>query len=473
MPAEKTISALFNLTPKEAADYLQGRSKLTPTFSHQDLMHEEHTTQFTISRLARMDIMQSMYDGLVKSVDGDLSRRDWMRNSRDLLQKEGWWGKKTITDPATGELVTTTFNAARLDLIYDTNTRIAYSAGLWERMMRNKDSHPYVRYISMHDRRVRPQHLAWDNITLPIEDSFWETHYPPNGYRCRCRAMSVSQAEYDSGKAPTGAALKKDAPPITYKTWINKRTGVIERVPTGIDPGFAYNPGKAAMREKSLAAIARTKLDLLPAPIRKAALAPSVIGSVDGEWHSEIEKALDEIAEPIRKAVFAAGYEVKLANMLVDIRPDLSEVWPRGYPTGCTWKNVDGACFRGDKLVAIAQTCINHVSGKPFSINTKRSVSVALHEYGHALDDAIGATANNDFISAYNSDLAAIDGKRLSDDEKMDVGYMTQSGKAGREEVFAEIFAALYGGRTAYAVDAIKLFPQTVRYVQALIKGVK
>lgn len=257
---DPTISALFGLTPREAVEYLQGRNKLSETFSFQDLWHEEHTYQFTVSRLTRMDIMQSMYDGILKSVQGDLSRRDWMRDSKALLQQAGWWGKKEVVEKDTGEILTTTFNPARLNLIYDTNVRIAYSAGQWARMYRNRDSHPYLRYISLHDGRVRPMHLSWDGITLPIEDVFWDTHYPPNGYRCRCRVVSVSQSEYDSGKTPTGAPMKKVAPPITYKDWVNKRTGVVERVPVGIDPGFAYNPGKAAMRQRSLNGIKKTKL---------------------------------------------------------------------------------------------------------------------------------------------------------------------------------------------------------------------
>lgn len=469
---DKTISALFHLPPKEAAEYLAGRGKLSKTFSWQDVWHEEHGNQFTVSRLTRMDIMQSMYDGIVASVNGDLSRKDWMRNSRELLQQAGWWGKKSVTDSESGEIVTTTFNPNRLNLIYDTNTRVAYSAGLWQRMERNRGSHPYIRYISMHDNRVRPQHRAWDGVILPVDDPFWDSHYPPNGWRCRCRAMSATQADYDSGVAPTGAPLKKSAPPITYKDWVNKRTGVVERVPVGIDPGFAYNPGKAAMRQKNLTSIASTKLGGLPSMLRRAALAPQVVGSVSEEWHQAISTALDVIPEPVRKMVFAGGYDIRLANMLVDVRPDLAGVHPRGYPPGYTWENVDGAAFRGEKIIAIAQTCIHRATGKPFSINLNRSVGVALHEYGHALDDVLNATAANDFISAYNSDLVAIDKIRLTDDEKMDFDYMRQAGRAGREEVFAEIFAGLHGGKTA-SVDAVLLFPNTVRYMQTLIKGMK
>lgn len=244
--ADKTpISALFKLTPQEAVDYLQGRDQIEQTFSWQDMWQDEHAHRFTVSRLANLDLLQSIQDGITKNVNGDLSRRDWMKNSQAMLEQAGWWGKNEVLDPDTGEMVTTTFDPARLKLIFDTNTRMAYSAGLWQRIERNKKTHPYIRYITQRDERVRELHKGWHNLTLPVNHPFWQTHFPPNGWRCRCRAVSISQAEYDKGLSPLGEALNKVAPKIEYRDWVNKRTGAIERVPVGIDPGFGYNPGMA------------------------------------------------------------------------------------------------------------------------------------------------------------------------------------------------------------------------------------
>ena len=36
-------------------------------------------------------------------------------------------------------------------------------------------------------------------MTLPVSDPWWQTHRPPNGYRCRCRVVSVTQRDYDRG----------------------------------------------------------------------------------------------------------------------------------------------------------------------------------------------------------------------------------------------------------------------------------
>lgn len=258
--ADSPLSALFKLTPEEAVAYLQQRGELTQTFDWRDVWQEEHALQFTVSRLANLDILEAMRAGILSSVKGDSSRRDWAKNAKELLMQAGWWGKQSVTDPATGETVSTTFNAARLKLIFDTNTRMAYSAGRWQRIERNKDTHPYVRYITKRDERVRGLHRSWDNLTLLVDHPFWRTHTPPNGWRCRCRVVSISQAEYDAGLSPNGEALNKTAPVIEYRDWVNKHTGAVERVPVGIDPGFAYNPGIAGARAENLAKVEAGKL---------------------------------------------------------------------------------------------------------------------------------------------------------------------------------------------------------------------
>lgn len=105
-----------------------------------------------------------------------------------------------LTDPRTGELLKTRFDNARLQLIYDTNVRQAQAAGQWQRLVRNQNSTPYARYVTMDDSRVREAHRRWHNVTLALDDPWWDTHRPPNGWRCRCRIMGVAQQEYDAGE---------------------------------------------------------------------------------------------------------------------------------------------------------------------------------------------------------------------------------------------------------------------------------
>jgi hypothetical protein len=43
-----------------------------------------------------------------------------------------------------------------------------------------------LRYSTIGDARVRDVHRALEGVTLPKNHSFWNTHYPPNGWKCRC-----------------------------------------------------------------------------------------------------------------------------------------------------------------------------------------------------------------------------------------------------------------------------------------------
>jgi SPP1 gp7 family putative phage head morphogenesis protein len=265
MTDAQEFAQLQKLTPAEAVAYLQRRGRLAVTYGWQDLWQEENAQQFTISRLTKADLLQSLQEMITRSVEGDLSRRDFERDARAALQKAGWWGTKEVIEPSTGEILRTTFDARRLQVIFDTNTRQAYAAGQWDRLQQTKRTHPYLRYITKRDERVRATHRAWDNVTLPVDDAFWATHYPPNGWRCRCRVVAVNQADYDKGVAPGGQAVKKAAPQLVEREWLNRRTGEVQRVPAGIDPGFGYNAGMA--RQRLMQRLVQDKLVALDAPI--------------------------------------------------------------------------------------------------------------------------------------------------------------------------------------------------------------
>ena len=284
MSAASDFAELHKLTPAEAVAWLQGRGQLARSYAWQDVWEDEHSVQFTISRLARLDLLQGVYDAIVESVQGNLSRRDFMRDVEELLTRAGWWGIKAVKDPLNGEIKRTRFDPARLKLIYDTNTRQAYATGLWERVERSKRTHPYVRYITRRDERVRASHRAWDNLVLPVDDPFWRTHWPPNGWRCRCRVMSMSQrdydkgytlerpgAEYDSDAPAVRKPLNKQAPEVRMHEYVNPRSGEVQEVPLGIDPGFAYNPGQArkqALQGQVNAKLAAASTDLASAARR-------------------------------------------------------------------------------------------------------------------------------------------------------------------------------------------------------------
>lgn len=82
-----------------------------------------------------------------------------------------------------------------LDNIFRTNIQNAYAHGIWTQQQENKANRPYLRYSSLTDSRVRPSHLALNNIVRHIDDSFWLTHYVPNGFNCRCAIDAITESQ--------------------------------------------------------------------------------------------------------------------------------------------------------------------------------------------------------------------------------------------------------------------------------------
>ena len=148
MSAASDFARLQRLPPAEAMAFMDGRQLSAETYHWHDLWREEHQRAFTVSRLARGDLLEALQSSLAKSVAGDLSRRDWIKSTEQLLKNAGWWGTTEVTDPRTGELLKTRFNHARLQLIFDTNVRQAAAAGQWQRMLRNQRTHPFARYVA-------------------------------------------------------------------------------------------------------------------------------------------------------------------------------------------------------------------------------------------------------------------------------------------------------------------------------------
>jgi SPP1 gp7 family putative phage head morphogenesis protein len=78
-------------------------------------------------------------------------------------------------------------------LVFRMETNNARAAGRWEQVQRLKATRPYVRYVTAGDAKVRLEHREWHGIVLPADHPFWLTHWPPNGFNCRCDVESVSE----------------------------------------------------------------------------------------------------------------------------------------------------------------------------------------------------------------------------------------------------------------------------------------
>lgn len=275
----------FRLTPEEAVNYLKGRARVRVSYDWHELWQDEHARAFTVSRLTRADLLETIREKIEASVQGDMTRRDFLRDVKAMLVDAGWWGENTVRTPD-GREVKTRFGSRRLNLIYDVNTRMAYAAGRWERIQAAKASHPYLRYVTRADERVRQSHRQWHNVTLPVDDPWWQTHYPPCGWRCRCTAVALRAKDVEGNPA-----LKRQAPDEPLVDWKNPVTGEVRQVPYAIDPGFGYNVGEAAARWRGLVDAARDKVARYAAATG-AALADDLVPLVERDWVGWVEDVL-------------------------------------------------------------------------------------------------------------------------------------------------------------------------------------
>ena len=254
-----------NFIPKEVLAFLQ-RKKLKPTNRWTDLWHGEHARFFTVARSTYADIINDVYDEVVKAIADGSTLKTFQDRLTPVLQEKGWWGK--------AEDGVQLGSPRRLRTIYDTNLRTSYAAGRWERIQRRKKSRPYLRYVCVLDEKTRAEHRRWHNLILPVDDPFWTTHYPPNGWHCRCSVQQLSREELRRN----GWSVS-ESPEETYRLWENRATGEVKRIPAGIAPGFDYNVGIANLRVKAREQVAE-KLKKINPDIAHTAI-NSLVGSDD------------------------------------------------------------------------------------------------------------------------------------------------------------------------------------------------
>lgn len=111
-----------------------------------------------------------------------------------------------------------------------------------------KHLRPYGQYRHTSTEHPRLNHKAHDGKIIHLDDPWWNYWTPQNGWGCNCKKYSLSQVEAEREWKKRGLTGPDEAPPIEMEKRIVGKNGSNPRevwVPGGIDPGFAYNPGKA------------------------------------------------------------------------------------------------------------------------------------------------------------------------------------------------------------------------------------
>lgn len=264
-------AAGFNIPAAEAIEKFYDKG-LTKSFAWQDVLADEHATSFTVAKMMDMDLLADVKASLEEALETGTTFREWSDKMIPTLQAKGWWGRKAVVDPLTGQTVVAQLGSpSRLQTIFRTNMASAYAAGHWDMIEAQAEDAPFLLYDAIDDFRTRPAHKAWDGKVYAITDNFWKGHTPPCGWNCRCTVIQLDESDLED----LGLKPEKSKPTGTYD-WTNPRTGQTFKIPNGVDPTFGQ---AAAKRIDNLIALAKEKAAALPDDL--AAKAEAALKEID------------------------------------------------------------------------------------------------------------------------------------------------------------------------------------------------
>lgn len=241
---------------KQQIDYFRGKVDL-PTRAWTDVYAAEHDYAFVVAGAVKRDLLLDLRGAVDKSISSGTTLEQFRKDFDQVVGKHGWQYQ--------GE------RGWRTNVIWETNLRQSYNAGREAQMAdpELRKRRPYAVYRHGDSAHPRPMHLSWNGITLPLDDPWWATHTPQNGWGCKCKKFMLSARDVERQGLTIGPA------PVTE--WEDRVIGRSSpggsrtvRVPKGIDPGFEYAPGQS--RLTNYVPQLRTR-DLIPAP--SAAPAPT------------------------------------------------------------------------------------------------------------------------------------------------------------------------------------------------------
>jgi hypothetical protein len=254
----------------EVLSYFRAKG-MKPAFDWRDVWGNEHATAFTVAKATKLDVLETLRQAVGDAIAKGESFASFRANLEPKLRSLGWRGRKDMVDPVTGKEVPAQLGSPRrLRTIYSANIRSAFAAGIWERAQRTKATRGFFAYRLGPSIVHRPHHVAREGMVYPVDHPIWDTWFPPNGWGCKCWVLQVTREDAES----FGYQDDMPEPLVQTKGYINKRTGELEQVPIGIDPGWHTNPGK--FRGETLRSFLAGRLEAAPKQLRDAAIQDTV-----------------------------------------------------------------------------------------------------------------------------------------------------------------------------------------------------
>ncbi|EGR1044255.1 phage minor head protein [Vibrio cholerae] len=264
------MSVAYGSLPfKQQIAYLRQKHNV-PTERWADLWKHAHDRGFMVAGAMKTDLLADFRSAVDKAISEGKSLNWFKQAFNDIADKHGW---QYNGHPSW-----------RAQVIYETNLRQSYTAGREQQMQATKATRPYAIYKHSGSEHPRHEHLSWHNLVLPIDDPWWKTHTPTNGYGCGCKKFSLSERDLER------KGLKvSPSPTVEYYEWVDKVTGEAHQIPKGIDPGFDYVPTSSEALTKQTQALVAQKPPLAERlPERAVPSAFSTVSRISAETMSQL-----------------------------------------------------------------------------------------------------------------------------------------------------------------------------------------
>ncbi len=398
MPDQTDLGYAIKLPPRRAISYFKSKGYAI-SWNWWETWQAAHAKAFTVAKAMRLDVLQTIRTSVDKALEQGVTEQQFSRVLELNLKRRGWWGRQVIVDSEGKAESVQLGSPHRLKTIYRTNMNTARAAARYQAQVENADDRPYWMYDALEDGRTRPSHAAINNQVFRYDDPFWDSHYPPNGFNCRCRvrALTAGQVEERGLKINQG---KGSLDSVRQHVGIDKRTGeVITRPGMAYrgkdarggsftftpDAGWSYNPGKdfplidpnggtpdevlgLLKSQKSFRDFALPKLVDTPGELRRPA--PDLLPRANGreaalKTLNEVlaipEKGWREVETPkgLHNVIIAKSYlphivekrnaaRERYANYILPTLQDPLEVWLSEYEDG-SFRRRFITLFEGDR----------------------------------------------------------------------------------------------------------------------------
>lgn len=303
----------------QAIDFYRDKIKL-PSSGWTDIWQQQHSHAFVVAGASSDALVEDLYNAIQDAKANGGGYADFKGRFEDIASKHGWAYKGSP--------------GWRSRIIYDTNIKQSYSAGRYQQMQAVKHLRPFWQYKHNTLEHPRLTHKAWDGMILPADDAWWDTHMPQNAWGCNCTVHSLSRVEAKREWEARGMTGPDESPDIIWEEKTVGRYGSNPRTvltPQGIDPGFAYNPGKAYLEPHTVPPLEGYDAVLAergtpwptgftpPALPRPTVLHPSALLPADTAPEVAISDFLDVFGATMDKGVVftdAAGVDIAITKAL-------------------------------------------------------------------------------------------------------------------------------------------------------------